>query len=346
MGLIRIFLALSVMFSHIGPVSWFPIAPAGFAVQCFYLMSGFYIALGLNERYTTPSMNAEFYFGRVLRLWPVYLLSLAILIPTGVLEGVAHTISQQPLFIQVVAAFSNIFMLGSDILLHVSNVDGKVVFSEFGADPAHNGVQNIINLPAWTLSIEIMFYIAAPFILRSKECTLIFFTSAIIYALAAKLFIQLTGSRLRTDLYILGPSLYFALGAGAYWLHKLHALDIKCMVRSYLMILLLVIGCTLHNIQQSILLVVLSAICPVIFTMTKNSKFDKFMGDLSYPLYIMHIPITIVVRWLGWFEANSLNYFLSIMLGSVVAVYAVELPIEKFRKHISKIKRATTQACA
>lgn len=46
MGPLRLFLALSVMFSHIGSIAWIPTVPAGFAVYSFFIMSGFYITLG------------------------------------------------------------------------------------------------------------------------------------------------------------------------------------------------------------------------------------------------------------------------------------------------------------
>ncbi|MGY2440366.1 acyltransferase family protein [Pseudomonas sp. SDO52101_S400] len=341
MGFIRFFLALSVMFSHIGPLSWIPVVPAGFAVNCFYLMSGFYITLGLNERYKTPNTNSEFYIGRVLRLWPVYLFSLFILIPTGMIEAVAHNISQQPLIIQAIATFSNIFMLGSDLLLHMSSVDGKVVFSEFGIDKAHNGAQNIINLPAWTLSIEILFYIAAPFIVRDTNKTLIFFATAALYTLAAKIFLSATSMHLRTDLYYLGPALYFALGAASYWIHRLYSDSINKTVAIYILAFAIVALCTAHTTQQSLTLIGLAALSPLLFEKTKNSKIDKWFGDLSYPLYITHIPVTIVVRWLGYFEANTFSYVVSIMFGTLIAVYAVELPIEKLRKNMRARKKST-----
>jgi peptidoglycan/LPS O-acetylase OafA/YrhL len=331
------------MLTHIGAVTWFPLAPAGFAVQCFYLLSGFYIAIGLNERYTKPSMNTEFYMGRVLRLWPVYLFSILILIPTGMIESVAHTISQQPLLIQIVAVFSNIFMLGSDLLLHVSSVDGNIVFSEYGIDKNHNGAQNIINLPAWTLSIEILFYLVAPFILRSQKKTLAFFIMAIIYALAAKIFTATTSTPLRTDLYYPGPALYFSLGAGAYWLHKLYAGDLKKMAMLYALVLVLVASCTMHRTQEAFTLVALAALSPILFLKTKNSKIDKWFGDLSYPLYITHIPVTIIVRWLGLFEANTYTYVASIIVGTLVAVYAIELPVERFRKRAMSRRKTQSQ---
>jgi len=334
MGLIRIFLALSVMFSHIGPISWIPVAPAGFAVNCFYVMSGFYITLGLNERYKTPDTNAEFYMGRVLRLWPVYLFSLFILIPTGVLQAVAHTISQQPLAIQVVAVFSNIFMFGSDWLLHVSSADGKVVFSEFGVDKAHTGYQNIINLPAWTLSIEIMFYMIAPFIVRSPKKTVAFFIAAALYTLAAKMLFSASIINLRTDLYFPGPALYFALGAAGYWINKLSPTITKKSTFTYIIVFATVALCTIHTKQEALILFALATLAPFLFAKTKGSKIDKWFGDLSYPLYITHIPITIVVRWLGYFEATPYTYFASIIVGTLIAVYAVELPVERFRKYL------------
>ena len=51
----------------------------------------------------------------------------------------------------------------------MSAVDGHIKFSEYGNDPAHNGASTILNIPVWTLSIEIMFYLVAPFIVRSLK---------------------------------------------------------------------------------------------------------------------------------------------------------------------------------
>src|SRR5690349_18914439 len=71
MGLIRTLLALAVVFTHAGD---FPLTSNKFvggtiAVQSFYIVSGFYMALVLNKKYAHAR---QFYINRFIRLYPTY----------------------------------------------------------------------------------------------------------------------------------------------------------------------------------------------------------------------------------------------------------------------------------
>ena len=62
MGVLRYLLALSVLLVH-DVDGWFKLIDGAAAVQCFFLISGFYMALVLNERYADLG---SFYFNRAL----------------------------------------------------------------------------------------------------------------------------------------------------------------------------------------------------------------------------------------------------------------------------------------
>src|SRR5947209_991086 len=70
MGLLRLMLACSVVLSHSGAGVVF--TGPDKAVQTFYIISGFYIAMVLDktEAYKSASL---FYSNRFLRLWPSYI---------------------------------------------------------------------------------------------------------------------------------------------------------------------------------------------------------------------------------------------------------------------------------
>jgi len=77
MGSLRFFLAFSVAFAFGLPLG-FP--TSDIAVQSFYVISGFYMALVLNEKYG-PGSYWLFVSNRLLRLWPAYFVVLVLSSP-------------------------------------------------------------------------------------------------------------------------------------------------------------------------------------------------------------------------------------------------------------------------
>src|SRR5262245_24943622 len=83
MGVLRCLLALSVLLVHDAD-GWFKLIDGVAAVQCFFVISGFYMALVLNERY---AQLGSFYANRALRLLPTYWAVLLLVIAAAVLAG-------------------------------------------------------------------------------------------------------------------------------------------------------------------------------------------------------------------------------------------------------------------
>ena len=78
MGWLRVLLALSVLLEHSGGIGGYTLIGGPLAVQCFFIISGFYMGLVLNERYDRPSLNRAFYLNRMLRIHGIYLVFLAL----------------------------------------------------------------------------------------------------------------------------------------------------------------------------------------------------------------------------------------------------------------------------
>jgi peptidoglycan/LPS O-acetylase OafA/YrhL len=80
MGLVRLLLALAVVAAHAGPpggVAWLEMTGGPASVQCFYVISGFYMALILNEKYVGPGSYGVFVRSRLWRLLPMFFVVLA-----------------------------------------------------------------------------------------------------------------------------------------------------------------------------------------------------------------------------------------------------------------------------
>src|SRR5215469_9357212 len=126
MGALRLLLASSVVYGHAGLISaiGFPLVPGDTAVQVFYGISGFYMALVLNEVYRPDNSTYRLFISnRFVRLFPAYAVTL---VATLLLAGVIATRHQQqlpflaywqtvpepPVYLVVALVISQIFFFG------------------------------------------------------------------------------------------------------------------------------------------------------------------------------------------------------------------------------------------
>ena len=76
MGSLRLLLAISVLIAHSGPISGFSLIGGIEAVEIFFIISGFYMALILNTKYVGVNSYYLFITNRFLRIFPTYWLVL------------------------------------------------------------------------------------------------------------------------------------------------------------------------------------------------------------------------------------------------------------------------------
>ena len=75
MGILRFLLAFAVFNGHANLPLGFSIVAGSTAVHCFFVISGFYMAMVLNEKYIPAGASyADFISSRMLRLAPAYLM--------------------------------------------------------------------------------------------------------------------------------------------------------------------------------------------------------------------------------------------------------------------------------
>ena len=119
MGLVRFLLAMAVLLAHL-PTATVQFIHGGTAVQAFFVVSGFYMALILDGKYDDRRL---FYSNRLLRLAPAYfamlLIALVVLLAFE-MTATATMDNHRDLYANplsaIVLVFENIFVVGQHLL--------------------------------------------------------------------------------------------------------------------------------------------------------------------------------------------------------------------------------------
>ena len=181
MGALRFILAMSVAYGHAGDFLGFPLIPGDTAVQCFYAVSGFYMALILNEKYR-PELSSYFLFisNRFARLFPAYaaVLCLTLLfaaVSSAELPFVSrwHSLPALDWWSAVFLIGSQILMWGQDLYFYLTLKAGALTFwPDFHTAP--EPIIPLLVIPqGWTLGLEFSFYLIAPFIVRRSAAAIV-----------------------------------------------------------------------------------------------------------------------------------------------------------------------------
>jgi peptidoglycan/LPS O-acetylase OafA/YrhL len=341
MGILRFILALSVIASHASgfgipfpdqkpyPMWAMALIDGRQAVALFFIISGFYMAMVLNTKYQHQTLR--FYINRFLRLWPSYIVVLilaCIFTPVG--KNILHAVKECDPVVKFTVAFCNLFILGSDAfwLLSLDNCDLHY-FPAF-VNEHSNGYMLLVNQPAFSISMEMLFYLMAPFILKSIKRLWIYFGLGVLYYF----WFILAGKFNIIFQYHWFPSsfIYFALGGLAWHYSNKTGFELtnKKMVMIFSACLALMFAYTLFSM---VLIICFTIMVPKLFDLTKKNSVDRLIGELSYPLYIVHYPVLTYLWGLG-VQQNRLGIycFTITLIISVIIHFLVEKPIDKVRQ--------------
>lgn len=347
MGFLRLLLALSVVAAHSQTRIAGYIGVGGFyAVNVFFIISGFYMALVLNEKYRTRETNFAFFFNRILRLYPAYIVGLIVSI---FIYWYTNSMDNKIFVFKSLGGIQKIYVFLSNIAMFGQDIAYTVCIAPKAAPSQCLGWGVLLNPPAWSISVEILFYAVAPFIVRSKRRTLAYLGIGVAYSLFATFapadmlrgYNPTTGEE--TLRYYAFPSsfIFFAMGVFAYhFIYKRAAMG----VAEYSVAVAAVISMSLTNTYlpwwQAILF--MFAI-PGLFNLTKNNVVDRAIGELSYPVYILHFPILLLIKAIlpnadGGALPHPMTGAITALVattGGVIVHYGIEKPIDRIRQRLA-----------
>jgi peptidoglycan/LPS O-acetylase OafA/YrhL len=360
MGLIRLLLALSVVAAHSHTIIGLKFVGGPVAVQSFFIISGFYMSLILNEKYVGVNNSYRLFItNRFIRLFPIYW---AILIATllacvgfGLITK-GQSFSRLDSYLSVKFNFlsfsyliaSNIFIFGQDVVmfLGIRPENGTLFFTTnfWNTNPR---LDSFLMIPqAWSLEIELIFYLIAPYILKRGLKIVI---SIIVLSFLLRLIIyNYLGLQNDPWTYRFFPTeiIFFLLGYVSFTIYvKLKTMVIPPKISQ--LILLYVVALTFlypflpslkpdwfpFSVRESVYFASIFLSIPFLFHFLKRSKLDNQIGELSYPVYISHVLVGLVCKSLpfvflrkGWAIA-LFTIIVSFLLNKIIAA-----PIEKYRQ--------------
>jgi len=358
MGIIRTLMAISVLITHTEPLFGVRLLNGDMAITCFFVISGFLMALILDTRY---SILRVFYENRLLRIYPPYFFSFlfATMVyfflsdpshdPMGVLSLLWVNWDVLGL---VWAAVSNLTLIGIDYIRYAGLSDGTLVFPVFLNEGAAGG-HNLLLIPqAWTLALELQYYLLAPVFMRLRTISLV-----VVCALSLGLNIGLSllahGAGLKVDLMPFFPAqlTYFLMGALAYRLYRaLHTdgvphslLRIGGVVAVPVCLALVVFGYDLVNAlgsyvkrEADIFYIAFASTIPFLFYCTKNWKIDQRIGDYSYPIYLFHLAVVATLEGVVPQAMRGEATLLVTLALCAVYIQVIDRPLQAYRRRVQQ----------
>ncbi len=342
MGTIRFFLAFAVLISHANVCS-INIVPAHVAVQAFFIISGFYMSLILNEKYRECGVYL-YYSNRFFRLFPMYFV--ALVISFGVLwvqdVGIFTRLDKlrsaltHGAFSTVLYLWTNTAVIGQEILFLLGvNPETHSFFWVPQGGAAMKAWQHMLVPQAWSLSMELYFYLLAPFILRRNVCWICLF-----FVLSLGLRLSILWKHPEYDLLVRrcfpAELCLFLVGSLSYLLFtKIRESRNRDLLGVISWITLLAVLTYYEKIDGQYALGLLAFtgfICiPFVFSLTRDRRLDRFLGNISYPIYIVHFLIIALLE--KHLEEYPLSLLVVLVLSVSVLLYGiVDVPVDRWRQ--------------
>jgi peptidoglycan/LPS O-acetylase OafA/YrhL len=358
LGTIRFLLALAVVCAHVGKLPFTVQLGSLLAVQAFYIISGFLIALVWTNKYEQRSNGRFlFYTNRAARIyilyWAVLVISIVVALVT---KWLTHDFpsywGSPPRGLLPYTLFTNAWIFGSSWAYwlgfasppYVTIDDGSLYFTMDYTSSQYPVWRTMILGPAWTLDLELCFYLLAPLLLSLR---LRYILAIVATSLLARFSWYAMGHDADPWNYRFFPFEIglFMLGAAAYRVSRMLAWQPSPTILKIVFAALVgsilgygMLGLPHGSFNSFVYLFIFAALIPYVFNLTRSWRFDRFLADMSFPLYLAHWPvgsISIYIRdrfLLPAPEYRGLIPAIASIAAAALLVIFVERPVERWRQ--------------
>lgn len=236
----------------------------------------------------------------------------------------------------------NALIIGQDSTLFLGlNTHGTLHFVSnfYNSNPC---VYQFLLCPqAWSISLELVFYIIAPIIVKFNYKLILLI---IIVLLFSRILLYKSGLNYDPWTYRFLPLEFFFFLAGNIsfkiylYLKKTNPSKIiNLIIFSILFFVIITFNYLNYNnlIKQYLFYTIFTLCIPFIFYLSKKSSIDRFIGELSYPVYLFHILIItycfpVFYKIFGVFT-SIITIVLTIVVSYLIVLFLIK-PIDNYRK--------------
>jgi len=355
MGLLRFILALSVVTAHCGGIlGSFNFIGGELAVQVFFMISGFYMSMVLENKYELSIKGYKLFItNRLLRLYPVYWVVLILTLVGFVFYKPYFftEFSNLSFWSSLYMIFTNLFLFFQDtvLFLGVTSDNGNLYFTT-NFQLSNPPLFHFLLVPqGWSLGIELLFYVTVPFIVKLKSNRIL---ALITFSLLLRLVLY-SIFNLNTDpwTYRFFPNeiLFFLLGVMSQRnsnriasMFKPNPIYLQFFLLGYIFFYFRVPEFKMNffpfSFNSTLLFFLVYFSIPILFNFYKNVKWDRYIGELSFPIYISHMFILYVVDAIGNNSFTSEIVIIGTILFSILLVQYISNPVERFRQKRVQLK--------
>ncbi|ROH95790.1 acyltransferase family protein [Chryseobacterium daecheongense] len=302
---------------------------ANVGVSYFFILSGFIMIVAYHKKEQIDYL--DFYRNRFARIYPLYIVGL---------------------LLYLITKSSNFSVF-------------KLILYLFGIQSWIPGEALVLNFPGWSISVEFLFYLLFPLLYNryySKQNKSIWVIAIIIWVITQVFSNFYVGSSWyegpHTKSHEFGfyfPLLHlneFLVGnlAGMFFVrhHKQKNYDLQVILLfAAILLALIFIPLNFHNGLMAVLfipLIILISYNNGLLTKIFSLKPLEYLGEISYAIYIVHIPVLYIIREILKWKHQLLDinlvfwiYIAVLLIVSALFYQCIEKPLRDYLKKV-KIK--------